>query len=85
MKKRIISMVLMLGMIFSMVLPGLGVSAEESVSSYDEQIKKAEEIKAKAQKRADELRKDIEALEKDSLTPDSTLLVKGKRKYCQKC
>lgn len=65
MKKRIISMVLMLGMIFSMVLPGLGVSAEESASSYDEQIKKAEEIKAKAQKRADELRKDIEALEKD--------------------
>lgn len=65
MKKRIISMVLMVGMIFSMVLPGLGVSAEESASSYDEQIKKAEEIKAKAQKRADELRKDIEALEKN--------------------
>lgn len=65
MKKKIVSLILIGGMLFSLFLPGLGASAEESAGSYDEQIKKAEEVKEKAQKRVDELKKDMEELEKD--------------------
>lgn len=67
MKKKILSMILMMAVIFSVSLSGLRASAENtnSSSNYDEQIEKAEKAKADAQKRVDELKKDLAALEKD--------------------
>lgn len=61
--KRILSLVLMMGLVFSISLSGLMVSAE--TSSYDEQIERTEKAKADAQKRMKDLQKDLKALEKD--------------------
>lgn len=65
MKKKVMSLILVAGVLFSLCLSGLSVSAEESSADYDSQIKKAEEVKAKAQKRVDELKKEIDELEKN--------------------
>lgn len=64
MRKKVMALILMTGVVFSFCLSGLSAVAEEADSSYDAQIKKAEEAKASAQKRVDELKKDIEELEK---------------------
>lgn len=65
MRKKVMALILMTGVVFSFCLLGLNASAEEADSSYDAQIKKAEEAKASAQKRVNELKKDIEELEKN--------------------
>ncbi len=64
MRKRVMALIMVTGVVFSFCLSGLSAVAEEADSSYDAQIKKAEEAKASAQKRVDELKKDIEELEK---------------------
>lgn len=65
MKKKVMALLMVTGLMFSFCLSGLNASAEEPTSDYDAQIKKAEEAKASAQKRVDELKKDIEELEKN--------------------
>lgn len=64
MKKKIWSLILVTGIVFSMCLSGLQASAENSSSNYDAQIQKAEQAKEEAQKRVTELQKDIDELEK---------------------
>ena len=64
-RRKILSLILIAGIVVSLYLlhKEPGVMAE--TTDYDAQIKKVEETKKEAQERVDELKKDIDSLEKE--------------------
>lgn len=65
MRKKAISLLLIAGMVLGAAYFGGKTGAVAETSSFDDQIKKAEEAKREAQKRVNDLKSDIAALEKD--------------------
>ncbi len=63
MKKRILSLFLIASMTISYSLSGLQSMAETSEKKYDDQIQEAENAKARAKARANELQDDLKELE----------------------
>lgn len=64
-KKKIMSIVLVLGIVFSLCLAYREPGVMAETTDFDAQIKSAEKIKREAQERVNELKKDINSLEKN--------------------
>lgn len=64
-RKKILSLILMAGIVFGLCLPYREPGVMAETTDFDAQIKKAEKTKREAQERVNELKKDIASLEKD--------------------
>ena len=64
-RRKILSLILMAGIVFGLCLSCREPGVMAETSDFDAQIKKAEKAKREAQERVDELKKDIDSLEKD--------------------
>lgn len=64
-RKKILSLILMAGIVFGLCLSYREPGVMAETTDFDAQIKKAEKTKREAQERVNELKKDIASLEKD--------------------
>ncbi len=64
-RRKILSLILIAGIVFGLCLSYREPGVMAETTDFDAQIKKAEKAKREAQERVDELKKDIDSLEKD--------------------